>query len=350
MHMADALISPAVGIGFWACSLSVIALCANKLKNEFNDKIIPLMGVMGAFIFAGQMINFTIPATGSSGHIGGGLLLTIVLGPWAAFITISSVLFVQALFFADGGLLALGCNMWNLGVYPCFIAYPLIYKLIAGKNHSNKNIMIGSVLGVILGLELGAFSVVMETVLSGITELPFLTFTSVMLPIHLLIAAIEGMVTGAIIIYVKNIQPDLFYAENQTNNTFLNLKKVLVSIGVLALITGGILSWFASTHPDGLEWSMGKIKGREELPPRETVLHKNLSKLQEKTAFLPDYGFGKQESPEPENAENKKESWLVISGGTSVSGIIGGIFTLGLTILIGYMIKFFRKRNLVDTQ
>ncbi|MBI4649892.1 energy-coupling factor ABC transporter permease [Candidatus Desantisbacteria bacterium] len=345
MHMADALISPAVGIGFWAASISVIALCANKLKNTFNDKIIPLMGVMGAFIFAGQMINFTIPATGSSGHIGGGLLLTIILGPWAAFITISSVLFVQALFFADGGLLALGCNIWNLGIYPCFIAYPLIYKLIAGNSSNNKNIMIGSVLGVILGLELGAFSVVSETVLSGITELPFLTFTGIMLPIHLLIALVEGTVKGAIIIYVKNIQPDLFYAENHSDNAFLNLKKALISIGVLALITGGIFSWFASTHPDGLEWSLGKISGQEELPPKETELHKNLSRLQEKTAFLPDYSFGKQESREPENA-----SWLAVSGGTSVSGIIGGIFSLGLTILIGIVIKFFRKRNLVNTQ
>ncbi|MBI5207323.1 MAG: energy-coupling factor ABC transporter permease [Candidatus Firestonebacteria bacterium] len=347
MHMADALISPAVGISFWTCSIGVISFCAHKLKIEFNDKIIPLMGVMGAFIFAGQMINFTIPGTGSSGHIGGGMLLAIILGPYAGFITIASVLFIQALFFADGGLLALGCNIWNLGIYPCFIAYPLIYKLIAGNSSNNKKIMIGSILGVILGLELGAFSVVMETVFSGITELPFLTFSKMVLPIHLLIAVIEGIVTGAIIIYVKNIQPDLFYADNQLNNTFLNLKKVLLSIGVLALITGGILSWFASTHPDGLEWSMGKITGREELLPKETVLHKNISRLQEKIAFLPDYSFGKQESKEP---ENKKESWPSVSGGTSVSGIIGGIFTLGLTILIGFVIKLFRKRSLTNTQ
>ena len=76
------------------------------------------MGVLGAFIFAAQMINFTIPATGSSGHLGGGLILTILLGPYAAFLTIASVLMVQALFFADGGLLALGCNIFNLGFFP----------------------------------------------------------------------------------------------------------------------------------------------------------------------------------------------------------------------------------------
>ncbi|MEW6087922.1 MAG: energy-coupling factor ABC transporter permease [bacterium] len=345
MHMADALLSPTVGISFWMGTIAVISYCANKLKNEFNDKIIPLMGVMGAFIFAGQMINFTIPATGSSGHIGGGFLLAIILGPWAAFITIASVLFIQALFFADGGLLALGCNIWNMGIYPCFVAYPVIYKLLAGDSSNNKKIMISSILGVILGLELGAFSVVLETVFSGITELPFLTFTGMMLPIHLLIAVVEGIVTGTIVIYVKNIQPDLFYADNKSDRTFLNIKTVLVSISVLALITGGILSWFASTHPDGLEWSMGKTSGREELPPKETVFHDNLSKLQEKTAFLPDYGFKKPETAEPEKAEPEKEAWPAVSGGTSVSGIIGGIFTLGITVLIGFVIKFFRKKE-----
>ncbi len=107
MHMADALISPVVGAGFWAAALAFISYCASRLNKEFNEKFIPLMGIMGAFIFASQMINFTIPGTGSSGHIGGGLLLAIILGPYAAFLTMASVLFIQALFFADGGLLAL---------------------------------------------------------------------------------------------------------------------------------------------------------------------------------------------------------------------------------------------------
>ena len=94
--------------------------------------IVPLMGVLGAFIFAAQMLNFTIPATGSSGHLGGGMILAILLGPYAAFLVMASVLTVQALFFADGGLLALGCNIFNLGFFPCFIAYPFIYKKIVG--------------------------------------------------------------------------------------------------------------------------------------------------------------------------------------------------------------------------
>ena len=111
MHMADALLSPAVGGAMWAGSLGALIYCAKKMKEKMDEKMIPLMGVLGAFIFAGQMINFTIPGTGSSGHIGGGMLLAILLGPYAAFLVIASVLVIQALFFADGGLLALGANI-----------------------------------------------------------------------------------------------------------------------------------------------------------------------------------------------------------------------------------------------
>src|SRR5512138_2825349 len=136
MHMADALLSPAVGGAMWAASAGTIAYCAKKVRAELDDSKVPLMGVLGAFIFAAQMINFSIPATGSSGHLGRGLLLAILLGPCAAFLTIASVLVIQALFFADGGLLALGCNIFNMGFFPAFITYPFIYKKIACNNPS----------------------------------------------------------------------------------------------------------------------------------------------------------------------------------------------------------------------
>src|SRR4030042_3688054 len=101
MHMSDALLSPAVGAPFWAATLGTIAYCSKKIKENSDEKMIPLMGVTGAFIFAAQMINFTIPGTGSSGHLGGGRILSILFGPHAAFIVMASVLTVQALFFAD---------------------------------------------------------------------------------------------------------------------------------------------------------------------------------------------------------------------------------------------------------
>jgi cobalt/nickel transport system permease protein len=112
----------------WVATAGVAAYSIKKIKDDMDERKIPLMGVMGAFVFAAQMINFAIPATGSSGHLGGGLMLAILLGPYAGFLTMASILTIQALFFADGGLLALGCNIFNLGFFTCFVAYPLIYK------------------------------------------------------------------------------------------------------------------------------------------------------------------------------------------------------------------------------
>ena len=131
MHMADGFVSPAVGCTMWAATAAITVLCARKIKQEKEARLVPLMGVLGAFIFACQMLNFTIPGTGSSGHLGGGLILAILLGPYAGFLVMAAILAVQALFFADGGLLALGCNIFNLGFFSCLVAYPFIYKPLA---------------------------------------------------------------------------------------------------------------------------------------------------------------------------------------------------------------------------
>ncbi|HYE68582.1 MAG TPA: energy-coupling factor ABC transporter permease, partial [Anaerovoracaceae bacterium] len=194
--MADALITPVVGGVLMAASAGAIGSSVKKVKEELDDKKVPLMGVMGAFVFAGQMINFTIPATGSSGHIGGGILLAALLGPYAAFLVLSAVIIIQALFFADGGLLALGCNIINMGFFACFVAYPLLYKQIIKKTFTPKRITIGAILAVVAGLQLGAFSVVLETLISGVTELPFVSFLLLMQPIHLVIGLIEGIATA----------------------------------------------------------------------------------------------------------------------------------------------------------
>jgi len=307
-----------------------------------DEKMIPLMGVLGAFIFAGQMINFTIPMTGSSGHIGGGMLLAILLGPYAAFLVIASVLIIQALFFADGGLLALGANMWNLGIYPCFIAYPLIYRTIVRQNQSPKLITIASVLSVVVGLQLGAFSVVLETTLSGITELPLSTFLLMMQPIHLAIGLIEGFATAGIVVYVRSLRPDI--VDNiegvQDASSGGSLKKLLIVMSILAVITGGAFSWFASTYPDGLEWSIEKIYGKPEVPEKENTIKENMARLQEKTAILPDYSFPAKDD---KTGKEGTPSWPAVDPGTSLSGIIGGLMVLVLVVIFGLIIKGMRK-------
>jgi len=338
--MADALISPAVGATMWTATAGLVAYSAKKIRDEADDRKVPLMGVLGAFIFASQMINFSIPATGSSGHLGGGMILAILLGPYAAFMVMASVLIVQALFFADGGLLALGCNIFNLGFFPCFVVYPLIYRKIVGDEPTQGKIMLGSILGAIIGLQLGAFSVVLETISSGISELPFRTFVLLMQPIHLAIGIVEGLVTAAVVTFVWKARPEILSAASRSMPIGgVDIKKVLVGLVVAAAIAGGALSWFASSNPDGLEWSMFKTSGKEELESHES-LHASLAGIQEKTAFLPDYGF-KKAGNEAEPQEGSGPRWPAVDVGTSVSGLIGG----GLTLLVAALIGFGLKRR-----
>lgn len=345
MHMADALISPAVGAAMWAATAGLTLYSAKKLKNNPDDTRTPLMGVLGAFIFAAQMINFTIPATGSSGHLGGGMILAILLGPHAAFITLASVLTVQALFFADGGLLALGCNVFNLGFFPCFIAYPFIYRKIAGQGFSQRRMMAGAVSASILGLQMGAFAVVLETLFSGVSALPFATFLFLMQPIHLAIGIVEGLVTAAVVAFIWKARPEILSMAGHARPVRrLAMGPVLASLLVLAAVTGGVLSWFASERPDGLEWSMLHASGKEELDPVEKGLHLLSARLQEKTALLPDYGFMKSEPDKTGDVHasslpDTKESWPAVNAGTSASGLIGGTMAMGLAGFVGFALK-----------
>lgn len=345
MHMADALLSPAVGGTMWAVSTGTIAYCSKKVTDELDERKVPLMGVLGAFLFAAQMINFSIPGTGSSGHLGGGLLLAILLGPHAAFLTIASVLLVQALFFADGGLLALGCNLFNLGFFPAFIAYPLIYRKIAGEQPGQMRLSVAAIVAATVGLQLGAFGVVVETVSSGISSLPFSTFVLFMQPIHLAIGIVEGVVTAAIVSFVHRARPELISAARPTATPGQqSLRKLLLAFLAGAMLTGGLFSWFASKDPDGLEWAIAQVSGEAELKGPEQGMHAALAALQDRIAILPDYAFRKEDAEAQENGgsdandahgEVLPESRL----GSSVAGIVGGLLALLLAFLIGFLLK-----------
>jgi cobalt/nickel transport system permease protein len=335
MHMADALLSPAVGGVMTVVSAIGIGYGVKKIAgNAFDEKKIPMMGVMGAFVFAGQMINFTIPGTGSSGHIGGGILLAALLGPYPALLTLASVLLIQCLFFADGGLLAYGCNVFNMGISACFFAYHLIFKPIVTKGMDNKHITIASIAAVIIGLQIGAFCVVLETLFSGVTELPFGAFVLLMQPIHLAIGLVEGIVTAAVLCYVHRVRPELLDStvENTKLPAGVPMKNILISFLVLTVIVGGVLSLFASAYPDGLEWSMEGVAGTTELE-REGPVYEAVNSVVETTAFMPDYGFAGDEEGAPL--------------GTTAAGIIGSSITILLAGGVGFVIHAVRKRNAV---
>jgi cobalt/nickel transport system permease protein len=339
MHMADALISPAVGGAAWIAGALAVSYSAAKIKKEPDEQKVPLMAVAASFVFAAQMINFTIPGTGSSGHIGGGILLAGLLGPYPALLSLAAVLAIQCLFFADGGLLALGCNIFNMAVVPCLIAYPLIFRPLLRKGVSAKTVTAASILSVVAGLQIGAFGVVVETRLSGVTALPFPVFVLLMQPIHLAIGVVEGIVTAAVLNFVYTLRPETAESgvKGEPMAAGISLKKVLARLAVLTLVTGGILSLFASAYPDGLEWAMEKTlgagDGAAELEAEGPVFRR-AEAIQETTAFMPDYGF-----PAPEGEEGA-------AAGTSAAGVLGSILTCILAGGTGYLIYRVKKNRL----
>jgi cobalt/nickel transport system permease protein len=339
MHMADALLSPVVGGTMLAATAGVAAYSVRKVQDELDDKKIPLMGVMGAFVFAAQMINFTIPGTGSSGHIGGGLLLAILLGPYAGFLAMASVLLIQALFFADGGLLAFGANVFNLGFYTCFVAYPLIFKLLIKQGYTSRRIFGSSIISTIIGLQIGAFSVVLQTLFSGRTELPFSTFVMLMQPIHLAIGIVEGLVTAAVVSFVWKARPEIVEkAESGESWGNISIRKVFTTMIISVIIIGSTLSLFASSNPDGLEWAMLKTSGTAELKTQGNI-HNKLAEIQDKTTFLPDYNFKESNTVKSSEVEEMSSG----NAGTSLSGVLGGVMTLALAAITGLVITFFKR-------
>ncbi|MCI5856680.1 MAG: energy-coupling factor ABC transporter permease [Agathobacter sp.] len=330
MHMADALVVPAVAGTMYACSAVAAGYSVRKVRQENDPKKIPVMGVMGAFVFATQMINFTIPGTGSSGHLCGGMLLSALLGPYAGFLTMIGVLLIQCFLFADGGILALGCNIWNMAFYGCFVGALLIWKPMMRRGMSKAKIIAASILGCVLTLQMGAFSVTLETLASGVTELPFGTFVATMQPIHLAIGLVEGLITAAVLVFVYEARPELLYANAQESaqRARFSFKKTIAILAAAAAFIGGVLSLAASAYPDGLEWSIERLTGATEIDAAGTA-YETAEAIQETTSLLPDYAF-------------KNSDTLL---GTTFSGIVGAMVVAGVCVAACLIFKFFKNRK-----
>lgn len=348
MHMADALVAPAVAAAMYAASGAAAGISIKTLRGDDSAQKLPAMAVTSALVFAGQMINYTIPGTGSSGHLCGGMLLAALLGPQAGFLSMVVILAIQCLFFADGGLLALGANCWNMAFYGCFVGYYIFWRPImrsglfpamGTKAAGRAKIALASVAGCVLTLQLGAFSLVLETTASGITELPFGAFCAVMQPIHLAIGLVEGIITAAVLLFVYGARPELLMdVEASGLGGKRSLKATLAVLAVTAAVVGGGLSLAASPNPDGLEWSLfGNAQAGysenmgldEEDFGVSGAAADAAASIQEKTAILPDYAFADSDS----------------AAGTTVSGLLGSALVAALAAAICLVGGFFRRRT-----
>jgi len=209
LHLPDGFLSLPVSLATWAVSIIFLAIAVQKLQKDDPDKLVPLLGVCGAFIFAAQMINFPIPG-GSSGHLMGGTLAGVLLGPWAGSLVMAVVFTVQALFFQDGGLTVLGANILNMGLVGTFGGY-YVYKILRLLLGRNRWRAMAIAAGVTSGL-----SVMMAAALTGLQlglsgTVPLMTALGALLFWHIWIGLGEALITVLTLRYLWRVRPDLLY-------------------------------------------------------------------------------------------------------------------------------------------
>ncbi len=246
MHIPDGFLSIVVSIILWVLSAGAIGIALRQVNRNFNERDIPLMGVLAAAIFAGQMLNFSVTG-GTSGHLMGAALATILLGPWAAVIVMTSVVSVQALIFQDGGLLALGGNLFNMsviGVAVSYAAYRIVNRVANGKPWG---IFSGGFIAAWLSIVLSALAVALQLALSGTS--PANIAIPAMGAIHALIGVGEGLITVGSLAFIYAARKDLLkVGQSQSNGRAVWIGGLLIAMAL------AVASPLASANPDGLEW------------------------------------------------------------------------------------------------
>lgn len=248
MHIPEGMLSIPVTAMAGVVSVVTIAYAVTWVRRHMDERKVVLMAVLGALIFALQMLNFPIQA-GTSGHFAGGSLAGIVLGPWPAVLVLTAVLGVQAFLFADGGVIALGANILNLAIIAPLVGYVLYHAFVRLSDTRGGRIA-GAFLGAWLSTLLAALAVAGELGLSGTAHLGVAAVA--MGTTHALIGIGEGLITAALVAYLYSVRPDLLGAEAK-GVAARPLRGVIPTLAVLAIIAAGA-SFFASSAPDGLEW------------------------------------------------------------------------------------------------
>ncbi|MFN8380798.1 MAG: energy-coupling factor ABC transporter permease [Anaerolineales bacterium] len=242
MHIPDGFLSLVISIICWAITASVLALAISKTNKSLGEKQIPLMGVMAAFIFAAQMINFPV-AGGTSGHLLGGAMAAIVLGPWAGMLVMTSVIAVQGLLFQDGGILVMGANILNMGLVTAAVGYGL-YRSVAGRSKPVKLAVAG--VAAWLSVMTGALLTSIQLWLSGTSNLQIVI--PAMLGVHALIGLGEALITVSALTFILQTRPDLLGDGSESAKGSRNW----IFVGGLIALVVVLFSPLASTDPDGL--------------------------------------------------------------------------------------------------
>jgi cobalt/nickel transport system permease protein len=206
LHAPDGFFSAPVALALWAVAIVIIAISVQRASRTLDERAIPLMGVTAAFIFAAQMINFPVVG-GTSGHMLGAVLAAVLLGPWAGTLVMASVIAVQGLLFQDGGLLAMGANIVNMGLVGTIGGYA-IYRAACGLlGGEERGRLPAAGIAAWLAVMLGAAAASVELAISGTTTLA--VALPAMLGTHALIGLGEAIVTAAALALIGSVRPDL---------------------------------------------------------------------------------------------------------------------------------------------
>jgi len=336
MHMANELLSVPVATTTLAIAAGSLGLICRKVRQIIATDKLALMGILGAFVFAAQMVNFQLPAMpGTSGHMVGAVLLAIILGPHLGAIVISSVVIIQCLIFQDGGLLALGCNIINMALVPSYLGY-FLYRTVMNGQFSSLKAYIGAMLACVIAVEAGAVLVPVQAALSGVLAVPLSTFLITMIGIHFLVGFVEGLITVAVLAYLQRVRPDVV-ADSLPGKVRLSRKAVLATLVVFTVIIGAGLSLLASDLPDGLEWSYAE---RPDQPDFEAVVSNPDSRItavddfQSKYSLLPDYSARAAKI----GGVTEQEADFG-AGWTSFAGVVGSALTMAVIWLTAWVLR-----------
>lgn len=301
MHIPDGFLSVTVSVILWIVSIAVIAYALRRVHEDLGERQVPLMGVLAAAIFAGQMLNFTV-AGGTSGHLMGAAIATILLGPWAAILVLTTVVGVQALVFQDGGLLALGANIFNMGIIGVAVSY-FVYQTIQRLAGERRwGVFVGGFLAAWASIVIASLAVGLQLALSGTS--PANIAIPAMGGVHMLIGIGEGLITVGALALLNATRPDLLKADKERAS---GGAAVWVG-GLLIALVLAIISPLASSHPDGLEW-VAEQKGFLDIA-RGPVYE-----------IIPDYVFP--------GISNEAVA-------TIVAGIVGTIIVFAIALVVAY--------------
>jgi cobalt/nickel transport system permease protein len=211
MHIANGIVDARVSAAFAAVSLAALAFCVLRSRAELDDRLAPMAGLVAAFIFAAQMLTFQV-LPGVSGHLLGGALAAVLVGPWVGALCVATVLVVQCLLFADGGLTALGLNIFNMALLGTAAGYLVVAGLLRFLPRRPSAVTVAAFAAAVVGVVAAAFGFVLQYWMGGTTELSLGTIAAAMAGVHTLIGIGEGLIAATTVATVARVRPDLVYA------------------------------------------------------------------------------------------------------------------------------------------